>query len=273
MKKFRFLPQTYFPNHTENRMKNEGDVKAARQHFYSKKPNNLTFLLRERYGWMNDFILESDTRIFELGAGPGFSKSFITNSHLSITDILENDWIDLRVDALSLPFKDGEVDVLICSHMIHHLAHPKIFFEKVAQVLRPGGVVLVSEIDTTGFLMRFLLRLMRHEGWSYEVDVFSDTEVANDPIDPWSANCAIPEMLFRDEKKFHETVPQLKIEKNELTECLIFPISGGVIAKTPTVNLPNGILSLLRSLDGILIKYFPAFFAMGRRVVLRKILS
>ena len=35
--------------------------------------------------------------------------------------------------------------------------------------------------------MRFLLRLMRHEGYSYDVNVFDENCVCNDPADPWSA--------------------------------------------------------------------------------------
>jgi hypothetical protein len=112
---------------------------------------------------------------------------------------------------------------------------------------------------------------MRHEGWSYEVNVFDKNEVANDPSDPWSANCAIPEMLFQDKQYFEHNLPQFRVVHNELTECLIFPLSGGVIARSPTILLPVVILKMIDKLDQLLIKLFPTVFALGRKVVLQKL--
>ena len=62
----------YFPLHSENRMKNEGDVAGAREFYITHKPNNLFMLLKTRYEWMNKY-LEGRNKIIELGAGAGFS--------------------------------------------------------------------------------------------------------------------------------------------------------------------------------------------------------
>lgn len=261
--------RTYIPQHSENRMKLEGDLKKARQRFFDERPTNLLFLLRQRYKWMNEYIGDKQ-EIFELGCGAGFSKAFIETENLKLTDVSNEDWVDLYVDAMDLPFPDNSVDVLICSHMIHHLAYPVQFFEGASRVLRPGGLILISEINTS-LMMRFLLRVMRHEGWSYEVNVFNRNEVANDPSDPWSANCAIPEMLFQDKKYFENHLPQFKVVRNELTECLIFPLSGGVIARSPTILLPVSVLRVIDRLDKLLITLFPKVFALGRKVVLQKV--
>ena len=77
-------------------------------------------------------------------------------------------------------------------------------------------------------------------------------------------------MLFSDAEKFEKLVPEFIIRRNELTECLVFPLSGGVIAKSPTVNLPEKILRRIDWLDHKLIQLFPSVFAMGRRVVLER---
>ena len=45
---------------------------------------------------------------------------------------------------------------------------------------------------------------MRHEGFSYDVNVFDSTAVVNDPADLWSANCAVPEMIFECSSKFEQ---------------------------------------------------------------------
>ena len=80
---------------------------------------------------------------------------------------------------------------------VHHIAQPMKFFQDLKKVLKPGGLVLINEIHTS-LIMRLLLKVMSHEGWSYDVDVFDKETVANDPRDPWSANCAIPQLLFRE---------------------------------------------------------------------------
>lgn len=262
------LPRTFFPRHEENRMKSEGDVARARDFFLARRPSNLSFLLEQRYGWMNEY-LEGRKTVIELGSGAGFSREFIRNPNLKLTDVANHPWIDMHVDAMSLPFEPGSVDAIICSHMIHHVARPKLFFEQAMRVLAPGGVILISEIETS-LMTRALLRLMRHEGWSYDCKVFDISTVANDPVDPWSANCAIPELLFTEPARFEAEVGGLKVARNELTECLVFPLSGGVIAKSRTVNLPRALLKLVHRLDQVLIGVAPRVFAMGRRVVLRK---
>lgn len=262
------LPRIYFPSHTENRMVSEGDVAAARARFLTERPNNLNFLLEQRYGWMNEYLCGKE-RVVELGSGAGFAKEFIRNISLKLTDIVKHPWIDEQVDAVKLPYEPESLDAIICSHMIHHIASPVTFFKQARRALKKDGLILISEIYTS-YLMRALLRVMRHEGWSYNIDIFDEKQVANDPSDPWSANCAIPQLLFSDPARFSQALPGLKIERCELTECLIFPLSGGVIAKTKTVHLPKWALELLHGLDQCLVSVAPRFFALGMRVVVRR---
>ena len=265
------LKKTYFPDHADNYMSGEGDVEAARKIFFETKPNNLTYLLKKRYEWMNDYISDKDI-VIELGSGAGFSREFIKQGNLTLTDIEKRPWIDRAVDAVNPKALGDEksVDVIICSHMIHHLSSPVNFFEKVSLYLKPGGYILIQEINTS-LMMRLLLRLMRHEGWSYEVEVFNKDTNCNDPRDPWSANCAIPELLFNRSEQFNSNVENFKIIKNRLNECFIFPLSGGVIAKSKTVQLPNTVLSWINQLDNLLVKLMPSMFALGRSVVLQKL--
>lgn len=261
--------QTYFPNHDQNLMSGEGDVEKAREFFLQNRPNNLVNLLKNRYAWMSNYI-EKNQKAIELGCGAGFGPFFISNKKLVLTDVLPRSYTELTVNALNMPFENSSVDVLICSHMIHHLANPVTFFNEAARVLKPNGYLLIQEINTS-FLMRLLLRAMRHEGWSYDVDVFDEKITANDPRDPWSANCAIPELLFRDNRVFETRIKHFKVEKNELCECLAFPLSGGVIARTFSIPLPNIALKMVNFIDNVLVKCAPGLFALGRSVVLRKI--
>ena len=261
------LGAPFFPDHGANKMHHEGDVVGARARFLERRPNNLRYLLEKRFGWMNQYI-GPDTKALELGCGAGFLQLFV-KAPVTLSDVEQRPWVNKVVDALKLKELGETYDVVICSHMIHHIARPMQFFEDLASVVKPGGLVLINEIHT-GLLMRLLLRVMRHEGWSYDVDIFDRDTIANDPRDPWSANCAIPQLLFRDLKAFEANAKGFKVERFELNECLVFPLSGGVIAKTKTINLPDPVLKLIDGLDGLMIKLMPGVFAMASRVVLRR---
>ncbi len=264
-----FLPSTYFPSHEENRFKHEGDVARAREFFLTHRPRNLEYLLFKRYDWMNAH-LRPGQRVVEFGAGSGLSKEFIHHEGFQITDVEPRPWTDAVADAMDPPFPPGSIDVAIFSHMIHHLPNPATFFASVHRMLAPNGLVLIQELNTC-FTLKAALRAMRHEGWSYDIDVFDPEVVANDPRDPWSANCAIPELLFTDEAAFQRRIPGFRIEKNALNECFVFLASGGVVVRAKTLELPRFALRALDSLDGALVKLMPSVFAMGRSVVLRKI--
>ena len=262
-----FLRRPYFPNHEENLMALEGDLQAARKRFLEERFPNLDHLLAQRYVWMNEWM-DGSKNLLELGAGAGFSELYLITKPW-MTDTILNPWVDELIDALSINRPDGSIDVIIASHTIHHFASPARFFEECSRVLRPGGVVLIQEINTS-LLMRFLLRMMRHEGYSYDVDVFNTSTIANDPRDPWSANCAIPELLFGDAGQFEKRF-NLRIQLNSLNECLLFPLSGGVIAKTKVPRLSRRLLEVITKIDKALISIAPSVFALGRSVVLQRV--
>lgn len=256
------------PRHDENRMRQEGDLVTARRRFLDTRFNNLDVLLEQRFGWMDEHIHEND-EIIEFGCGPGFSQLYVKNGHLTLTDVTENEWVDQIADAMNPPFEPESVDVIICSHMIHHMAHPVTFFKLVHSILRPGGRIIIQDINTA-WMMRVMLRAMRHEGWSYEIDVFDETVVTNDPEDPWSANCAIPQLLFKSTEEFEAKVPGYRVRLNEVNECLLFPLSGGVIARANVPQLPRWLLKSVQWIDRGLVKVAPGAFALGRSVVLEK---
>ena len=234
---------------------------------HPRRFRNLDYLLASRFGWMNGYIKEG-WRVIEIGAGAGFSEFYLKQRPV-LTDVVANPWIDAPLDALNMALQDGSVDCIIASHNIHHFASPHRFFTECERVLKPGGYLLVQEINTS-LAARALLRLMRHEGWSYRVDVFDERAVANDPSDPWSANCAVPELLFERAELFEKAFPSLKIERNRKCEFLIFPLSGGVISKARVPELPRWVLKVADAVDHALIRLFPDLFAMGRSVAIRK---
>jgi len=266
--KIHFLASKYFPAHNENRLRSEGDCGKARERILKDKPSNLIYLLEKRYNWMNKYI-DGKKIVYELGCGAGLAKFFIKNPNLCLTDVTNFDWVERYEDALNLSFESNSVDAFVCSHMIHHVSQPSLFLKKALDCLKPGGIIVINDVYLS-LALRFLLRSTHHEGWSYDIDVFSDKEICNKPDDPWSGNNAIPKLLFKSRNKFESTFKGSEIIHYKLCEFLIFPISGGVITKVRTLNLPKFILNIIHKLDCILIKYFPDLFALGMEVLIHK---
>lgn len=263
------LFEAYRPKHYENRLGHEGDVAGARENYYKYKPSNLAFLFKKRYEWMNDYIRPGD-QVLEVGCGTGISRDFIRNdANVLLTDFADNPWLDKKVDALDTKFPDDKFDVVYCSNMIHHVPFPKKFFREMHRILKPGGFLLIQDINAS-VAMRTILRAMRHEGWDYTADVFSTDIPCTDRNDLWSANCAISSVLFRNHKKFSEEVDYFDLKSDRYSEFIIFPLSGGVIAKAKTVNLPFYVLRMVDKIDSIFVRTLPEFFAMQRQVVLQK---
>jgi SAM-dependent methyltransferase len=250
-------------------MKSEGNVKAARGTYLERRGSNLEFLLRSRFEWMNTFIREGSFGI-EVGAGIAASKDFIDAAPFVTTDFSDGPWLDqTNVDALDLPFPDKSFDFLIASNMIHHVPYPMRFFDEASRVLKPGGNILIQEIHTS-LGMKAVLRAMRHEGWDEDAPVFSDSAVCTSPDDLWSANCAIPRLLFDDHVAFESRRSDFRVVHDTHAEFLTFLNSGGVIAKTANVELPERIRKRVFKLDGWLSRSAPNVFALQRRIVLER---
>jgi SAM-dependent methyltransferase len=207
--------------------------------------------------------------VVELGAGPGLSREVLDEPGLEVTDVLDNPWLDRRVDAMSLPYPPASLDAVICSHMIHHVAAPVALISGIGKVLKPGGVLLINE-TTASLCHRIVMWAMRHEGWSFDVDVFDDSARAKESIDPLSGNNAVADLLFRDRERFAAAFPGLAITRDEFTEIFLFLLSGGVGGQVFTVELPTWALNVVRGLDHLLTASLPGVFAFARRLVVVK---
>lgn len=258
----------FFPRPNQNLMANVGDVTAARELFLKHRFNNLNYLLKKRYEWMNDYLMDG-MKIVEIGSGSGFSSLYLSQD-LMLTDVVPNQWIEKVIDATNMDFSDSSIDIIIASHAIHHLYNPSKFFKECKRVLKNNGLILICEVNTSLF-MRIIIKIMKQEGYSYDVDVFSDQSICNDKDDILSGNNAIPEMLFEDENQFSEYFNGLTIEYQKLDEFMIFPLSGGVVSKIKMIELPTWALKIFDTIDKVLIFLFPSIFALGRCVVIRKI--
>lgn len=262
-----FLSKAFTPDSSQNKMKEVDNVAASRADFIENRPGNLNYLLEKRYAWMNNFIKPDDIGI-EVGCGNGLSEFFIVSSNYTLTDYTDFDWIDTKVDALNMPYEDQSLDFIVSSNMIHHLAKPHLFFEECYRVLKPNGKLLIQEINAS-FFLRLILKLMKHEGYNYNVDPFDKNCICNDPENLWSGNNVLPNLLFDDIAKFESNF-RFKCTHQKYTEFTIFPLSGGVTAKTKTIQLPKSILNFFNFIDNTLIGISKNTFALQRQIVLVK---
>lgn len=263
----------YKPKHSESLLKYEGDIIYAREYYEKYKPTNLTFLLKKRYEWMNQYIKKGD-KVLEVGCGPGFAKEFLRKDcKLLLTDFVNHPlphWIDQKIDALNTGFKDNTFDVLIASNMIHHVPYPKKFFIEMGRILKPNGFLLIQDVNlSTGLIL--ILRSLKFEGWSYKADVFSVDKPCTDEKDLWSGNNAMINLLFDNREKFKNHIPFFEIKHHKYSEFFIFLLSGGVIAKAKTINLPYSILKLVDKVDEFLVFTAPKIFALQSKIVLVKL--
>ncbi len=243
----------------------------ARKAFYEGANRNLYFLLDNRFLWMQRYINPETAIGVELGCGQGYGKDVLKAKSYLLTDYAEYEWLDVKlVDALATPFANDQFDFVIASNMIHHVPYPPKFFAEVKRILKPGGKLLVQDVNCS-MLMRVMLHAMRIEGYSYDVDVFQAEEAVNDPNDLWSGNNAVPNMLFDDVHKFQSEIPGFRIQEQGFGEVAVYLASGGVTSKTFFVPLPRWVLQTLKIIDDGICAVAPGAFALQRRAVLEKL--
>jgi SAM-dependent methyltransferase len=266
---FKILNKVQFPPEA-NRMRSVASTDVAIEIFNSTKSNNLRFLLKQRFDWMNNFIDKKDTGL-EVGSGAGFTRFFIKNENFKMSDISEDSHLDFKnIDAQSTGFTDSSFDYVIASNMIHHIPYPIKFFKEMNRILKKNGKLIIFE-SYCSLVFQIATILMKHEGYDFTLDVWDEKKPKSDEHDAWAGNIAVPHLIFDDKKKFNDNLGGLfSLEYEKLTECLIFLNSGGVTSKTFYVPMPEVFLKSLHLIDKFLIKFFPNTFCMGRRIVLKK---
>ena len=110
---------------------------------------------------------------------------------------------------------------------------------------------------------------MKHEGYDLTANPYYNFKEYK-KTDPWASNVAFAKLVFSDQKKFEKRFPSLKIVENSFAELFIFALSGGVVAKTFTINLPKLVLFLFHYMDIFVISLWPSIIPWCRRVVIKK---
>ena len=261
------------PLEFRSKRKKNFKVKEVRKRIFESEDTNLKYLLNKRFGWMKKYIFNKKVKtVIELGSGNGCIKKIINNKKIILTDVIQYDWIDRKVDMSNINLGKNffkKVDIFIINHALHHCPNPGKCLKGISKYLRKGGLILINEPETS-FFLKLIQILVDDEGWSYKKNVFDSTKDVFSSKDPWFSNTAIANLLFYDEMKFKNHYPNYEILKNELSEFFVFLNSGGVNTDIPKLPLNLFFLNILNYIDTILIKLFPSLFALNRSVILRK---
>ena len=254
----------------QNRMDQVGDVEEALKKFDSRKNKNLHFLLKKRFEWMNKFINPNDVGI-EVGAGPGLSKKFIINKNFKISDFADYQHLDYKnIDALNTKFNDNSFDYVIAAHVLHHVPYPIKFFREMYRILKKDGKLIIHE-EYLSVLLQFLIIIMKHEGFDWTKNVWSESVPVTDDEDLWSGNNAIPHLVFDDINVFNENLGHyFKIEYEKILHQISFLNSGGVTSRTFYIPLNIFFLNFFDKIYSFFSRPFPKIFALNRCIVLKK---
>ncbi|NEU57335.1 class I SAM-dependent methyltransferase [Halorussus sp. MSC15.2] len=101
-------------------------------------------------------------RVLDVGGGTGRGASALGVSERIVADAAEgmtqqarrNGFEAVRADAATLPFAAEGVDAVLVVDALHHFGDYERAVAEAARVLRPGGVLVIREIDPTSLVGR-----------------------------------------------------------------------------------------------------------------------
>jgi len=96
-----------------------------------------------------DFKNQKLIKVLDLGCGnkpyEGLVINYLKNvEYIGIDYYNENADIKLDLNKDELPFKDNEIDFIICTEVLEHLYNPFYCIKEMKRVLKPGGYIFLS---------------------------------------------------------------------------------------------------------------------------------
>jgi len=78
--------------------------------------------------------------------GVDYSNKMLELARHNLKDLVSRGHVDLRLGAMEhLPLGDNEVDGILITLVLHHLAEPETIFKEFNRVLEPGGLVTIVD--------------------------------------------------------------------------------------------------------------------------------
>ena len=244
------LPKKVVNEHSENRLKNEGNITSSLNKIYQNK--NLDFLLKKRFSYIEK-NLGKDDLVLELGSGAGHSKKYIKNVNLKTSDITNYDFLDFKnLDCLNIPFKDESFDCVFSLSLIHHITNPIKLFNEVGRILKKNGKYIILDVNLS-FFLKLIIILTKTEKYDLNVNIYDKNINLTDIKDPFDSNNAVPSLIFEDFEKFNKNLNyNFEIKDLHYKEFFTFVNSGGVVIDAPYVPMNNFFLKLFNNFDNFL---------------------
>jgi SAM-dependent methyltransferase len=221
---------------------------------------NLLFWYRELYDdQFRDFRDPAMLSVLEIGSGTSPLKRFLPN--VVTSDVLNLDYLDLVFDCHQIDkldaIKDGSIDVVTLTNVLHHLKNPIAFFNAAARKLKSGGKVIATE-PFFSVLSTPIFRYLHHEPVDFHISEPELTEV-HGPLA--SANIALPWMIcFRRREwlqRLNENFDVATLSTRPFS-ALSYMATGGISHKLPVACF---LYRALFPVDLALSRWFPRLCA------------
>ena len=225
-------------------------------------------ILRDIYrGWYQLTVenIVNKGPILEIGGGGGHFKEYFPEAISS--DFTFCEWLDLNLDAHSLPFQPNSLSNIVMIDVLHHLEYPSLFLQDAQRVLKDNGRLIMLEPYISPFSY-IIYNFFHQEDVDLKTDVFNQKKSASEfQKDPFEGNSAVPTIMFSKEvERFKKKFSHFNILKKSYLSFILYPLSGGFEHKSfiPSFSLPffNFIEKIMRPLG--------QFFAFRIFIVIEK---
>jgi demethylmenaquinone methyltransferase/2-methoxy-6-polyprenyl-1,4-benzoquinol methylase len=135
-------------------------------------------------GWLQPFVEEGGA-LLDLGGGTGGLAVGLADAHgwcVTILDatpemlayVPEHGSVESLVgDAAAMPFEDDRFDAVVVSDAFHHFRDQPAAVDEMRRVVRPGGGVVIMELDRTNLVIKLIAlaeRIAREPGAFFSTD-------------------------------------------------------------------------------------------------------
>ena len=189
-----------------------------------RKKTSLRHFYDEVYAKYRDVLARcpSEGLAVELGSGGGFVKDAVPG--VITSDTIAYEGVDRVVDAMQMPFVDGELRALFLMNVFHHIPDVSAFLHEAERCLAPGGRVFMFD-QYPGWISTPILKHAHHEPWNPDTDEWKFA--SSGPLS--GANGALAWMVFeRDLRKFEQRYSKLKLRRFVPCAPLRYWIAGGL---------------------------------------------
>jgi SAM-dependent methyltransferase len=228
---------------------------------------NLLFWYRELYrDQFKGFPDPAALSVLEVGSGTSPLKQFLPN--VVTSDVLDLDYLDLVFDCHEIDkfdgIRDGSLDVITLTNVLHHLKRPVEFLNRAANKLKRGGNVIATE-PFFSILSTPIFKYLHHEPVDFGISE-PELKTVRGPLA--SANIALPWLIFFRRRDWADNVS----DNYDVANCSVrffsavsYMATGGISHRVP---IPTWLYRAFFPMDVFLSRCFPRLCASFFTIVL-----